>query len=324
MRLKSASGGVFSALAKSFIEEGGVVVASKMMFVDGNASVSHVLIDEISELDSVLGSKYVESNCSNIYMQIAEMMKANRKVLFCGTSCQVKALYSFLDLRKIRRDNLFTIDLICHGVPGFKFFSDYIDYVSKKNNGKFKNLTFRNKNNGDIRYQISGEFLVNNKQTIMKIPISQSSYYDMFIRQENYREHCYHCEYATIDKPADITIGDYFEAKRDYPLLFAENGILHDSEYINCVLVRSDNGRKLLDIYGKKLFMNSVDIRRVQLSHPNLCKPSNYSHVRLDVKKAYVKKGFDGIETVYSRIFLFRKFQVKATGAVKKIINRES
>ncbi len=322
LMLQSASGGVFSALAKSFIESGGLVAAAKLSFVDGKPIVTHVLIDKICDLFSVLGSKYVESDCTNIYLPIARMLVEKKRILFCGTSCQVKALYSFLNSKRINCEELYTIDLICHGVPGIKLFSDYISYIGKKNNGQFSNLQFRTKKNGDIRYQISGNLASGLQQKHIDIPISQSSYYDMFIHQENYREQCYHCEYASIDKPADITIGDYFEAKEDYPSLFSENGDLHDAEYLNCLIVRSENGKKLLNLFGNRLFLYPVDTKRVQLSHSNLCKPSNYSHVRYDVLRKYYKNGYAGVEKMYGRIFSLRKFQVKMTEILKKIIKR--
>lgn len=48
--------------------------------------------------------------------------------------------------------NLYTLDLICHGVPGGQFFDDYIKYLEKKNHSTVKNFSFREKIEGKIEY----------------------------------------------------------------------------------------------------------------------------------------------------------------------------
>ena len=330
LMMKSASGGVFSALAKSFINSGGVVAASTIRSDSGKPVVKHILIDKTENLESVLGSKYVESDCTETYASIAKILNQNGKVLFCGTSCQVKAVYSYLDCKNVPQDKFYTIDLICHGVPGIRLFSDYIKQICKIYHINFTNYQFRIKSDGKINYQfriksdgkikrrIKGHLLSKTGGIYLDIPISESSYYDMFMRQENYREQCYHCEYASVDKPADITIGDYFEAKRDYPFLFTDDGIFHDVDFINCMLVRAGKGKRLLEEYGEKLFTYPVECKRVQLSHRNLCKPSRFTRLRLNAIDSYSKSGICGVEKMHKRIFIIRK----ARTIVQEIINK--
>lgn len=318
LKQRSASGGVFSTIAKSFLENGGIIAAARLSFEDGLPIVNHVLIDNISDLDTVLGSKYVESNCESIYCPIAENLKLGKRVLFCGTSCQVKALLSFLKCKRITDDNLFTIDLVCHGVPGMQLFSDYLAVINEKKCGKFTDLHFRVKKGGSIIYQLEGVQNVSNKKCSLSISIMESSYYDMFMSQENYREQCYHCEFASSDKPADITIGDYFEAKRDYPNLFTQGAILSDADYINCMIVRSPKGRQLINQFGNELFVHPIDLKRVQLSHSNLCKPSNYTRIRFDALYAYKEKGYHGVEKIYKAMIRKKKL----LNSIKRLISR--
>lgn len=42
-------------------------------------------------------------------------------------------------------DYLFTVDLVCHGVPSDKLFRDYIHFVELKNHCHITNVSFRNK-----------------------------------------------------------------------------------------------------------------------------------------------------------------------------------
>lgn len=317
MRLKSASGGVFSCLANAILEQGGVVAGANLSFEDGVVTAKHIIVTQKENLQLLLGSKYVESDCSSVYRPIEDYLKKGIAVLFCGTSCQVKALYCYLEIRHINTNALYTIDLICHGVPGIKLLRDYLGETSFK----FENssdLKFRTKNNGVISYQFSGK---TDNLGDMNIPASHSSYYDLFLHSDSYRDQCYHCEYANDHKPGDITIGDYFEARQDYPELFQTGGILSDSDYLNCLLVNSIKGHELLKVYGKQLRMHPVSRKRVQLSHSNLCKPSTYGRLRLDVKEQYKANGIKGIEKRYKRIFLYNAIISMATKVVEKVTN---
>ena len=83
MRLRSASGGVFSSLAKSFIEQGGVVAGANLSFEDGIVTVKHIIVTQKENLKLLLGSKYVESDCSSVYRPIEDYLKKGIAVLFC-------------------------------------------------------------------------------------------------------------------------------------------------------------------------------------------------------------------------------------------------
>ena len=52
-------------------------------------------------------------------------MKKGRKVIFSGTPCQVQAA---LNLNEELRENLYLIDVVCHGVPSPGIFEDYKKY----------------------------------------------------------------------------------------------------------------------------------------------------------------------------------------------------
>lgn len=317
MRLKSASGGVFSCLANAILEQGGVVVGANLSFENGITTMKHIIVKQKENLDLLIGSKYVESDCSSVYFPVADYLKKGTAVLFCGTSCQVKALYCYLEIRHINMNSLYTIDLICHGVPGIKLLIDYLGETGFKSEN-ISDLKFRTKNNGIISYQFSGK---TDNFGDMNIPASHSSYYDLFLHSDSYRDQCYHCEYANDHKPGDITIGDYFEARQDYPELFQPGGALSDSDYLNCLLVNSVKGHELLKDYGNELRMYPISRKRVQLSHSNLCKPSTYGRLRLDAKERYKANGIKGIEKRYKRIFLYNAIISMTMKAVKKVTN---
>ena len=307
LQMVSASGGIFSALAHRVLLVGGVVVGAELKFDKGVPVCNHVVIGEPNELNRVLKSKYVESNMTGVYRSVEQLLKAGKVVLFGGTSCQVNALYSYLELKQINEENLFTVDLICHGVPGIKFFSDYISFLEEKNKSDVASFSFRKKEKYIINYEEQIQF-AEQIQFVEQIPMSKSTYYRLFMHCESYRDQCYHCDYARVDKPADITIGDYFEARDDYPELFAEPESELNKNYISALIIHNTKGQKLVANYGADLFTVPVDIRKIQLSHPQLCVPSNYSYFRLKACTVYNKGGMSKLSQVVSNDIKKRRF----------------
>ena len=66
---KSASGGVFAAVATYFLENGGVVFGASLDFENGQ-SIPHLIgIENIEQLKRIQGSKYVQSAVEETYKQ---------------------------------------------------------------------------------------------------------------------------------------------------------------------------------------------------------------------------------------------------------------
>ena len=93
IRFQSASGGVFSALAGSILDSGGVVFGAAF---DKNMRLNHVAVGRKEELGRLRSSKYVQSNIGRTYIDVRECLRQNKRVLFSGTPCQVAGLYAFL------------------------------------------------------------------------------------------------------------------------------------------------------------------------------------------------------------------------------------
>ena len=75
------------------------------------------------------GSKYIQSKIENTFKEAKEFLNQGRKVLFTGTPCQIGGLKSYLQREY---NNLFCIDIICHGVPSPKVWKKYISYREKQ------------------------------------------------------------------------------------------------------------------------------------------------------------------------------------------------
>ena len=81
-RTRSSSGGIFYALSKQIIDAGGVVFGAAF---DSNWCVAHRFVESLDELISLMGSKYMQSDIGNSYIQVKSFLKQGRQVLFCRT-----------------------------------------------------------------------------------------------------------------------------------------------------------------------------------------------------------------------------------------------
>ena len=137
VRMRSSSGGMFHALAKWTIEQGGVVFGAGF---EGIHLKQHY-VESLDELAILMGSKYIQSDVADSYKQAKTFLKEDRWVLYSGTPCQIAGLKRFLgkDYEK-----LVTVDLICRGVPSPRIFESYIKRLQTKIQAQdIKNISFR-------------------------------------------------------------------------------------------------------------------------------------------------------------------------------------
>ena len=123
IREHSSSGGAFSTLAEYVINQGGVVFGARFT-KDWQVEISYA--ETIDELDQFRGSKYVQANVGESYIQCKKNLIKNRIVLYTGTPCQIAGLKHYL--RK-EYDNLLTAEVICHGVPSPVVWKSYLEYL---------------------------------------------------------------------------------------------------------------------------------------------------------------------------------------------------
>ena len=123
IRARASSGGLATAISRGFVQSGGVVFGC--VFQDGMFCFDAAKTPE--ETEKFCGSKYVKSDPSGVYSRIRETLKSGKKVLFIGLPCQVAAVKKSVPLQ----DNLFVIDLICHGTPSPKVLARFLRQYHK-------------------------------------------------------------------------------------------------------------------------------------------------------------------------------------------------
>lgn len=322
--LSSASGGVFSALALKVFEDGGIVYGSAMVKDEQNIlSVKHLRIDQKQDLHLLQGSKYVQSDMSDVYHSIKADVKTGKTILFSGTPCQVAAVKSLCGTP----ENLILVEVICHGVPSQQLFTDYLKTFNEKGSS-IESFKFRIKETG---WGLCAQLVTkhNNKITAKRIPCNISSYYKMFLRCETYRDSCYNCKYATNERVADLTIGDFWGVEKDtatYSKIKAEGYDV--TQGVSCIVCSTEKGMQTL--LQADLELIETDFESISRENGQLVHPSNKPANREAIIDIYNNNGYNGLDKKFNKELGIRKYLIiiknkippKARFFIKKILKR--
>lgn len=209
VRLHSASGGAFAEHALSFIKDGGYVAGACLI----DNKVKHIIINETKDLVKLQNSKYLQSNTSGIYRQVQKLLNENKPVLFSGTPCQIAGLYGYLGNKKTT--TLFTIELVCHGIP-----SDEILAYHLQSNKSNEIISFREKSEGWVasHSQLTTIKVLDDLNQGLQVKCSKDNdyFYKAFSCGLTERRSCYECKFSTLPRMSDITLADFWGCKQ-YP-----------------------------------------------------------------------------------------------------------
>ena len=201
VRWDSTSGGAFSALAEVMYEQGGYVSGA---VYDENFLVHNFVSDKPEDLSRLRSSKYLQSNAEGLYVRIRELLRNGKKVLACGTPCQMAALRLFLHKDY---DNLVIVDFICRGVNSPKVYRKYLDSLERKYGGKVVYVKAKNKELG--WRNLTRKVVFDNGKVYYGVKMDDNfrrGYHtNVFCRPS-----CYTCQYKGFPRIADITIADYW------------------------------------------------------------------------------------------------------------------
>jgi coenzyme F420-reducing hydrogenase beta subunit len=228
VRKHSSSGGMFTHLAEAVINEGGTVFGARF---DQQWNVVHARANSIEELEPLRGSKYVQSVIGNTYKEVKEQLLQGRKVLFTGTPCQIAGLRSYL---RDEYENLYTVDIACHGVPAPGLWEKYKTALEKQYSSNLKNVEFRDQSNGWRHYNIRYEFA----DRTVKVPRLKDPYLTLFLQDMTLRPSCYDCRLRNGRSGSDITLGDLWSVAQTAPKMNDDNGV-------SGVLINTEKGREL-------------------------------------------------------------------------------
>ncbi len=264
----SSSGGVFTALSDAVLEMGGVICGS---VYSEHMKPIHTFAENKVERDAMRGSKYTYSLCNDLtYRRVKSFLNNGRKVLFTGTPCQVSALKCYVG----EHENLFTVDILCHGIVAPVLYRDFVRNAEKK--GKVVFIDFRR---GNINWHDPVTCITYRNGKI----VIDNSYFKMFTQNYLLRESCYKCNFASFNRISEITIGDFWGIENCHSEFDEADGV-------SVMIVNNEKGRTLLAQCHANLEL--LRCTRSDCSHEQLNGlPARTQHQ--EFKKYYLSHGYN-------------------------------
>lgn len=305
VRLKSSSGGIYTALSDYVINERKGICYGAVF--DREFNVCHDTASTIEERERLRGSKYIQSDLRNVFIKIKEDLIDDKTVLFTGTPCQTAGLSKYLERSKVPTSKLVLNDIICHGTPSPKLWKDYINYIKEINKSELEEYTFRSKEKGwrgyNVKAKFSNGYIRLNSDDILK-------YIKLYKSNLILRPSCYCCKHTSLDRPSDIMIGDFWGIEKSIPEF-------EDAKGVSLVLLNTELGEKLFnkikcDLEYKE--SNTKDCLQLNLYQPTPQPPN-----RKKFWKDYKKRGFSYIAKKYTRKTLIRQFVMKLKKYLRSI-----
>ena len=302
----SASGGVFAQIAYTMLSEGNTVVFGAMLSDD--SKVYHTEISSVNDLSLLLNSKYQQSYSVGIYRQARQRLKEGKRVVFSGTPCQIAALQSYLGNNGSLKEQLYTIEVLCHGVP-----TNHIHRLGLKLNRAQRIKAYRNKLDG--KGWLKGNNMLSYVMPDGNVKIMDSRRNDFVFRSylsfSFSRLGCYTCPYADIHRVSDITLGDFWGVQKSPNREKYEN-LMGTS----IILTNTKKGKKMVETC-KDLIVFPVTWREFLPYNQNLFMPTNMylfkgaQRVKLimklpmPVRKFVFQNGFSNafLSRVYDKLF---------------------
>ena len=260
----ASSGGIFGAIAEWVLNREGVVYGCAYT---ERMKAAHIRIDSFASLHTLFGSKYIQSDTNISFISAKKDLAEGRWVAYSGTPCQIAGLRCFLGKEYER---LITVDIICHGVPSQAYFNKYISWLEEHENAGIQEYQFRNKSNHG--WSLAGDYTTVNKKNILKrhkLFYFNHYYYFYFLEGSIYRECCYNCKYANLNRVGDFTLGDLWGVERLNLNLDTRKGC-------SVVLANTNKAQSIINeinIYKTEIEVETAVRYNEQLEHPSKVHP---------------------------------------------------
>lgn len=271
-RTNSTSGGIFSVLAREILKKKGIVYGCQMTDYEAN----HIRITKVSELEKIRGSKYIQSNITNIFTDLKKDLNSKKTVLFAGTPCQIGTIKKLLNKKY---DNLITVSVICHGVLNDTYLKKYINGLEIKTNKKVNDWKFRVKDNGWTKSSI--KYNLDTEKKVVKFIDDDLMY--LYLKDVLTRESCYSCKYKGNNDLADITLGDYWGIEVTNKDFYDENGV-------SVLIINTKKGQNFI---SKNKILEQLDT--IPGNYTDIIKynPSLINSIKRPLKRNLVSKHFE-------------------------------
>lgn len=304
--MKSRSGAAFVALSDYVLAQGGIIYGAG--FAEGFV-VKHKRAVTQEQRDEFRGSKYVQSDLTDIFHQVKEDLKNGCLVLFSGTPCQTSGLNAYIG--KKLRSKLILVDIVCHGVPSPKFWKDFLISLEKNNKASVIHVNFRDKTAFGWKKHIESYKFKNNK--VIYSDLFTKVFYDHI----NLRKSCCVCHFTNLTRPSDITLADYWGWERTDP------DFNKDDKGCSLVLCNTDKGIQIFEKAKDQL--NYIPAKLENIMQGHLQHPTKENPKRDEFCQYYEHHGFKSALAYFGYIGWkkqIRDFKKQMKARIKRILKR--
>lgn len=242
VRKNSSSGGIFTAIAEKIIDMGGAVFGCSF---NESFEVEHICVETKEELERLQGSKYVQSRIGDTYSRVKLYLLEGRTVLFTGTPCQIEGLISFLG--DTDTNNLYTQDIICHGVPSPGVWKEYLDYRSKGD--EIKSVSFRDKKYGWHYFSMNIE---TDKRHYTK-RLDEDLFLRLFLDNTILRPSCHNCKFKKEIRISDFTLADCWRPES------VKSQLIDDDKGLSMFFLNTEKAKALFEIIKNNCTLQEID-----------------------------------------------------------------
>ena len=304
VRAGSRSGGVFTELARPYLDGGGAVYGCALT---SDFMAEHIRVDTWGEFPRLRGSKYIQSSMDGVWKSLESDLRSGTRILFSGTPCQVAAVSSFVAVKRLSLDGSLLVDVLCHGVPSPAVWRAYLEHMERKYKGKIEAVDFRDKSR--FGWAAHYESVLLNGEVR-----STETFKNLFYAHHALRESCAKCPYKTTRRGGDVSIADFWGIDEAVPGF-------NDDRGVSLVLVNSPAGENSFEAARRNLEVVAIPMNKCM--QPALVtsdpEPANRNafwrdfHAGMDVEK---------LERKYALDPLWKRTARKIKNGLKKMVRR--
>lgn len=296
-RINSTSGGFFYTIAKSIIERNGIVYG---VGLNDSFYACHLRVTNLNDLENLRGSKYIQSNIGNCFLQVKNDLEKDLFVCFSGTPCQIYGLSKYLGKTY---KNLVLVEVACFSVASPKSLTYFLNYI-KIDNSDISRINFRDKTKygyHNSQFTIYGK----NNEILYSAGPEKNQFLRAFVNNYSTRPSCYKCPFKKNNRKSDFTIWDCY---------FPKNKIDKDGSGCSSVLINTDNGTDFFETIKHLFEIIEMDYNMLLESEESL----NYSS-----KPNINRKGF--MESIKNNINPYEKylritFKIKLSSLIRVVL----
>ncbi len=230
--ITSASGGIGAVIARHQLKHSQKVYGCDYT---SEGELHHFCLNDERDVEKSKSSKYSQSKSYECYSEIKSLLSEGYKVVFIGTPCQCAGLKNTV---KNKSENLFTVDLVCHGTPPNEYLREH--FVEMGIDFPVSKIRFRGEFDQKMTVWMDNDIIYQRDRY-------DDLYFTAFYKNVISCNSCFECQYACPERVSDITIGDFWG-------LGKLNQIERMSKRPSLILINTEKGKDFFNEIKDEIF----------------------------------------------------------------------